>query len=220
MNIDFNAGYVCGVLCADGTIEWRREYGNYWIALETVDDEFADKFLYTLSTLTDGNLKSYQSKRRYRGKKYITNNVVLRGKRFVKSFIDKWGVKAGTYTWRVPKLALKNQDFRRGFLQGFFDGDGSVNLRIRTHKNGSKQKRRSLRITSVNLKGLKQLKRLLKIEDIDCVIYPVKNHFFLDIDGKTRVTKFVEKINFGIRKKRQKIELGLDPVKFEEAMKL
>lgn len=220
MDLNFNAGYVCGVLCSDGTVEWREKFGNYWIALETVDDEFADRFLFSLMTLTEGKLKSYQAQRCYKGKKYITNKVVLMGKKYVKSFIDKWRVKTGSHTWSAPPMAFKDQDFRRGFLQGFFDGDGTIRLRLRVHKDGRKQKCRSVRVTSVNLKGLKQLKELLKLEGIDCVIYPVGNYFSLDIDGKNRVARFVKNINFGISRKRKKIELSLNPLNFEEAMKL
>ena len=220
MDLNFNAGYVCGVLCSDGTVEWREKYGNYWLALETVDDDFADRFLFMLASLTQGNLKSFQRRKIYKEKKYITNNVVLRGKEHVKSFIDKWGIKAGCYTWNVPEIAFTDQDFRRGFIQGFFDGDGTVRLRLRKHKNGSTQKCRTVRITSVNLNGLKELKKLLKLESIDCVIYPVGNHFFLEIDGKNRVANFVKNINFGIPRKKKKLELSLNSETFEKAMEL
>ncbi len=220
MNLNFNAGYTCGVLCSDGTVEWRKKFGNYLISLETIDDEFADRFLFMLATLTEGKLKSYQCRKIYKEKKYITNIVILRGKRYVKLFIDKWGVKTGSRTWKAPPMAFKDRDFRKGFLQGFFDGDGTVRLRLRAHKDGSKQKCRSVRVTSVNLNGLKQIKQLLKLEGVDCVIYPVKNYFFLDIDGKNRVTKFVKNINFGLSRKGKKVELSLDPTTFEEARKL
>jgi hypothetical protein len=218
MNINFNAGYVCGVLCSGGTIRWKK--GNYWLKLETIDDGFADRFLFMLATLTSGKVRSYQRQRNYRGKKYITNIVILSGKKHVKSFIERWKVRTGSHTWSVPSLAFHDQDFRKGFLQGFFDGDATIRLRLRIHRDGRKQKCRTIRITSVNLNGLKQLKKLLELEGIDCVIYPVKNHYFLEIDGKNRVAQFVKKINFGIPRKRKKIELSLDPVRFEEAMKL
>ena len=45
----YDAGYVCGVICSDGSITWNVKYGNYRIQLEAKDKRFVENFCKKLS---------------------------------------------------------------------------------------------------------------------------------------------------------------------------
>src|SRR3989344_3464 len=61
----------------------------------------------------------------------------------------------GNNSWRVPNNILHSDkvELKKGFVSGFFDGDGSVDI----SKSGTPR----IRITSTNLKGLTEIRKLL-----------------------------------------------------------
>jgi len=200
----FITGYTCGVLCADGWIALDTKHGNYVISLETKEREFALRFRFSLSHCAQKESRIYETKnKRYKELPYKTFIVSLYGKRIVKDFKNKWGIRTGSYSWKVPGIAFIDGGFRRGFLRGYFDGEGHVRLRLKKTRGGWRGKRRLIRVTSANLSGLKQVKKLLEMEGIRSIIYSTGKYWCLDIEGKYRASIFKRKINFGLTKKRR-----------------
>jgi len=218
-NLDFNAGYVCGALCSDGCIVFSKKFGNYCISLETKDLDFALLFKSRLYEVTGKEPSLNKRKRKYKDYEHFTHVVTLWGKDIIKNFIKKYNLVTGPLSWHVPKIAYDDEIFRKGFLQGFFDGSGHIRLRLRKHKDEHFQKCRTLRITSVNETGINEIKKLLELEGVNSVIYSNGSSFILEIDGLNRVSAFVKKINFGIKRKKELAEAFLDPVKFDKIIK-
>ena len=208
----FAIGYVCGALCADGSIVLDRKYGHYRICLETKERGFADLFRYYLSPYVEKEVRIYERNKKYRGAPYHTFIVSVYGKKMVIGFKDRWGIETGSFTWVVPDMAFIDTDFRRGFLQGFFDGEATVRVRLGKFMG---IKRRNVRITSANLTGLAQVKELLETCGIRSIVYPAGKYWCLDIEGKARLVKFREKVNFGIPKKRKKLDFAISGGKSE-----
>lgn len=207
----FDAGYVCGVICSDGFIVWNERHGNYCITLESKDKSFVENFSCKISVLLNKNTVIFPHKRMYKNQEYITYIINFYGKKIILEFLEIWGLKkSDSFTWEVPKIAFESQEFRRGFLQGFFDGEGTVRIRFKRMKAGYTVKIRNVRTTSVNKRGLEEIRQLLELEGIRCMLYPAGNKYFmLDIEGKFRLNLFKEKIGFSIQKKKEKLEHAL-----------
>ena len=203
----FHVGFIVGVLCSDGYIWWDKKGGHYAFVLESKDREFVEIFRNNLSIFFNKKLKIYERLRKYKNRDYKTYILIIYGKKQISKFLDSFHIKkAGTYNWSVPIFAFKNQRFRRGFLRGFFDGEGTVRIRIRKKKG----KTRSVRVSSVNKKGLYEVKKLLELEGIKSMFYPQgEKCFMVDIEGKNRLKLFQKKINFSISRKREKLEEAL-----------
>lgn len=215
-NIDFSAGYVCGTLCSDGTIAWNEKFGNYAIVLEVKDGGFAEAFLHHLNSCVSKEAKLRIQTKLYKQKPYWTHVVYLYGKAVVGEFVRKWGLKAGTHNWEVPKHAYENESFRRGFLRAFFDGEGSIRIRIKKRANGKSDKRRIIRATSVNKEGLSSVRKLLEIEGMKSMLYPVGNAYCIDMEGKTKMEIFERNIGSNHSEKRRKIKDALRPLSLED----
>lgn len=205
----FAVGYVCGALCADGGIYLDARHGNYQIQLETPEREFAEKLRAYLSSCVEKEVKIYETKRKqYKGLPYKTFIVPLYRKRLVTDFANKWGVVTGSYSWKLPEIAFVNREFRTGFLRGFFDGEATIRIRFRSKP--WREKRRNVRVTSANKRGLEQLKELLEKEGIKSIIYPADRYWCLDIEGRRRLATFQEKVGFSLQKKKQKLENAIN----------
>lgn len=206
----FDAGYVCGVICSDGSIEWNK--GNYRISLESKDKGFVENFLHKLSALVNKNINIHTRTRIYKNKNYTTYLVNCYGKKIVSEFLQRWELKkADSFSWGVPIIAFGSQEFRRGFLQGFFDGEATIRIRFKKMKRcGSVTKIRNIRVQLVNRVGLEEIRHLLELEGIKCMLYPAGHKYFmLDIEGKFRLNLFKEKIGFSIKEKQEKLEYAL-----------
>ncbi len=201
--MDFDFGYVCGVLCGNGHILHDKKNGNYGVSLESKDTEALRFFSCCLHDVLGAKTKTISRKR----ERNTTSPHALYcySKKSSKKLIDAFGGSFGTHHWMPPKKAHTSPAFRTGFLRGFFDYKGSV--RIRYKKSGTRfEKVRNIRASSVNLRGLFAVKRLLFLEGIQCIIYRCKTLHVLDIEGKTRLESYQKKINFTPSEKKKLLE--------------
>jgi len=208
MKDDFDVGYVCGALCARGHVVWDEKRKHYTITLEIKNDEFAKVFSERISHIVP-KVIMLNLKKTYRGRMYITNVIRIYGKEVIRNLFNENKLKVGCRDWKVPPRAYKDERFRKGFLQGYFDGDGHVNVRLRKHKNGKLQRRWSIKATSANKDGLIEIKKLLYLEGVKSYVYQTGNYFVVEIDGKTNVMLFKNNVNFGVKNKREKLESSL-----------
>ncbi len=201
--MDFEFGYVCGVLCGNGHILQDQKNGNYGVSLESGDAEALRFFSRCLRNVFGAKTKTSFRKR----ERNAANPQVLYcySRETSIKILDAFEGSFGTHQWMPPKKAHTIPAFRTGFLRGFFDHKGSV--RIRYKKSGTRfEKVRNIRASSVNLRGLFAVKRLLFLEGIQCIIYRCKTLHVLDIEGKTRLESYQKKINFTPSEKKKRLE--------------
>ena len=207
-DVNFSAGYVCGVLCSDGKVVWSEKHSNYAISLETKNDEFARLFMNNLKLHVEKEPRMGTHKRKNGDQTFHMNMITVYGRKDVGRFLSKWGLIHGRRNWSVPAITWNDIDFRRGFLRGFFDGNGSVSVSV----NKDEGKRRAIILYSVNEKGLREVHKLLEKEGIKSIMYPVGKCFAVKISGKMRIQTFIEKVNFGLTDKKRRLDKALLPL--------
>ncbi len=201
--MDFEFGYVCGVLCGNGHILHDKKNGNYGVSLESKNIEVLRFFSRCLHDVFGTETKTISRKRA----RNIAGSQVLYcySKETSIKILDAFRGSFGTHQWMPPKKAHTTPVFRTGFLRGFFDHKGSI--RIRYKKSGTRfEKVRNIRASSVNLRGLFAVKKLLILEGIQCIIYRCKTLHVLDIEGKNRLETYQKKINFTSSEKKKYLE--------------
>ncbi|MEM5792848.1 MAG: LAGLIDADG family homing endonuclease [Candidatus Aenigmatarchaeota archaeon] len=203
---NFDFGYVCGILCSHGSLTWDEKKGIYRIKIETSDGDLSAILKEKFSMVFRDKIKI-----RTNPKKANKTIIHVYGKDSIKDFIGRFQLKVGTNRWLVPPICFDDENFRKGFIQGFFDSGSSIRIRKRLHKNGRIQTCYSIRVTDCNKIGLEDIKSLLKIEGVNSHVYQSGKYYILEIDGKNNFTVFIKNINFGIDWKRNKGEkyLGL-----------
>jgi intein-encoded DNA endonuclease-like protein len=205
--MNFSAGYVCGVICSDGKIVWNEKHSNYAISLETLSNEFAKLFMENLKLHTRKEPRMGIHRRMSRGIPVHMNTVTVYGRKDVENFITRYRVEYGKRNWSVPPMAFNDTDFRRGFLRGFFDGNGSVS--VSTSKEEGKK--RAIMVYSVNESGLREVEKILNTEGIRTLFYPAGKCFTIKINGKNRIQTFMDKVNFGLNDKKRRLDEALLP---------
>ena len=116
-------GYFLGVFCSDGSIYIKRKV----ISLSVIEKTFMDLFLKAIKEITGNNYIAKQYKNRNRKKKIWKVNFVNHS---LYNELLKIG-NFGKYIWKVPDMVLNgSREIKRGFLNGFFDGDGYVTKAI------------------------------------------------------------------------------------------
>ena len=130
------------------------------------------------------------------------------GSTLISTVAEKFGVTRDNKT-ATELIESSSSDFYRGFLQGYFDADGSV----QSQPNGSKG---SIQLSSISLKNLQQVQRMLIRLGIKSQIYKrriagdyllpngkggsalysCKQGWRLDISHKTNCKLFEERVGF------------------------
>jgi len=202
--VKFSEGYVCGAICSSGKIVWDEKHSNYYISLETGQEEYANLFAEALERIVGKEVK-----RGERMRSIPTRTVTVYGKKDVSALARRWELSPGRRNWSVPRDAFTDSDFRGGFVRGFFDGNGSVSVSIEDY--GKRTKKRSIRAYSVNRKGLTGVKRLLEMEGVKSIMYPCGDSFTIKISGKMRLEMFMHRIGFGLNDKMRDLDRALLP---------
>lgn len=197
--------YILGVLAGDGFIVYHpgRQYKMYKVALETVDEEFADEFsrcLYLTYGITPSKRiiveKHHGRKNRY--------HVALHCKAACEDLL-RYGL-FGTRRWSVPdavKTALP--DVKASYLRGFFDSEGGVSV-----------KGYAIYLSSVCAQGVYGVSVLLADFGIPArVKQPLEKNFcLLKIQRRQSISLFAKLVGFTIKRKKEALWQLLCKYKF------
>jgi DNA-binding transcriptional regulator WhiA len=198
---------ILGLICSDGN------YRKYKTTFKEFDKrrnktyirhqrkriiEFANTDKYLLKHFIELLKNEYD----YGPNITISNKNVFRvciTKNFVIDDLLK-DAKFGTLNWIVPNDVLFSvKKVQSAFLRGFFDGDGSVDF--------ADKKIPRIRITSQNLNGLMQLKKILNNLEINANIngpykYVTRNSIYELLLETRSVIRFIKLIKSNHSKKR------------------
>jgi len=159
---------IIGLLCSDGNY---REYVSRYIEFDKKRNKYynrvQNKRIMEFANTNILLLQKFQELLNfvygYKPNIIFSNNRTYRVcivKKYVIDDILRY-VVLGNNKWYVPKFVMEGNDaVKLGFIQGYFDGDGSIDL------NQGKYTR--VRFGSINLNGLKQLKKILEDLKMEC----------------------------------------------------
>ena len=208
--------FIMGVLCGDGSIykqlvKWKGyEYFSYGVALSSIDKDFVHEFkraikkVYGITVKTHiipGGIEKVPSGYSECKDKFIAK---VSWKKVYEDLIRYGNFE--TYSWRVPLEIIKGRkELVACFLRGFFDSEGSVDV-----------KNRSIEVTSCNKHGLENIQELLKKFKILATLgLSNKGLFRLRFSFSVYLKIFKEKINFSIERKRNSLEKAINSLKEE-----
>jgi DNA-binding transcriptional regulator WhiA len=207
---------ILGLLFSDGN--YRKYHSTFRMFDKRRNKTYTfnqDKRIMEFAN-TDLELLEYFRKLLDREYNYYPN-IVLSNKNVFRVCITKNSVlddltgiaNFGSSEWFIPsEIVSGNDQIKRAFIRGFFDGDGSVDF--------AEKKIPRIRINSINLNGLKQIRELLKSLSIESKVNgPYKRNKRKDcyelLLKTSSVIKFIKYINSKHSKKRgvfQKISQG------------
>jgi len=197
--------YILGVLCGDGYIRVHKSGSGFLVGLDVCDEDFADEFRRCLKEVY-GLLPS-KKKREPR----FTNFCVKPKPRYAINLTSKLVVKDllqysksfKTKEWEIPEEILKaSSSIKSAFLRGIFDSEGSASLK--------KPYGVYLSVCSGNITPMLKIKEILKNDfNMDLSVVYDSSVIRLKSSGYKNVKNFYENINFTIKRKRDRLEIGL-----------
>jgi len=202
-------GYILGSLFGDGCFHFRKDRQKWTICLDVKDKEFAEEFAKAVNRCFKALIENSATRRKPVKPFFTCDRWHVRIQRDGISKI-LLGFTFGRQNWRISnEMFNASSEFRRGLLRGFFDAEGSIDVR-----------RRAIIAYSTNMEGLTGIQKLLKSLGIDSIIYRVNNRgsfgkkpkFHLVISRAKNIISFAEQIGFTIpRKKNQLSKIVLYP---------
>lgn len=190
----FDWGYLIGITLSDGHLGKLPRCKI--LTVSSIDLNIIQNFINSASIIVDRNLnfsKGQNPKRQYVAS--ITHGKLL-------NFL-KQQVIYGTFIWEVPQIIRDGSlELKRGFLQGFFDGDGTVKI-------SNDPQIPQLSITGASEKGLMGIQNLLSSMGIDGAIYKHGKYKRLSIYTKQAVILYWDIIGIRLERKKQKFVTGL-----------
>lgn len=188
--------YILGVLAGDGYMDYDDKRRNYHIGLSATDKEFVEKFKESLFNFF--KMKSSNEFRKSRKENWRDQHITRLCSKEACDFINSIG-KFKKDNWEVPELIKSsNRDVQCAFIKGFFDSEGEIDKQI--GRVGA---------TSMNLKGLNEIQRLLGNLGIRSTIIKKKDNrinahqkYVLRIHDKNSIGLFSELIDFTIDRKQ------------------
>jgi intein/homing endonuclease len=187
-------------LCGDGSIwrEFRKRtprdlathkrkkiFREFWML------NFTNTCKFLLNEFESDMLKAFGRKLAH-----ISNGTDLRANSVKKILSRLKLLGKNSHNWFIPYEVLNaSKDVRVNWLRAFFDDEGTV-----------EKSRLRIRIKSVNLKGLEQVKAMLEELGICCTLTGPNcdKTWFLSISGKN-VLKFAEIVSFNHPLKKEKL---------------
>lgn len=192
--------YILGVLCGDGYISTNNRVG-----LKVCDEDFADEFRRCLREVYD--LSPSKKFRIIKPTNFSTNPkpqyVISLTSKLVVNDLLEYSKSFKTKEWEIPKEILKSDlKVKSAFLRGLFDSEGTACLK----KPGGVY----LSICSSNKLSLSKVKEILKKDfNIDLSVVHYESIMKLKSVGYKNVKNFYNYINFTIKRKRDKLKIGL-----------
>jgi len=208
--------FIMGVLCGDGSIhrqivKWKGyKYVSYGVQLNSIDKDFVHEFKKAMKKVYGITVKTHRIPGDIRklpsGYSECKDQFIAKvsWKKVYEDLI-RYG-NFGTYSWRVPiEIIRGHKELAAYFLRGFFDSEGSVDI-----------KNRSIEVTSCNKRGLKDVQELLKKFKILATLGLSKKGLFrLRFSSSIYLKFFKEKINFSIERKRNVLKKAINSLKEE-----
>ncbi|MBA7468175.1 hypothetical protein ES707_03416 [subsurface metagenome] len=184
-------GYIFGVQYSDGHKPYKERY-SLCVGLSGISREYLRLYLKAVKTVTD---KSYSIC-------FLPSHNQFSVKvwdRCLIDFIMSQGA-CGTWVWRVPNFIMNGEfELKRGFLNGFFDGDGYSSMR---------GKHVTLGFRSVNRAGVEDIKNILAGLGIHSEVFGQKC-FDLIIYRLAAARQYFSRIGITLTSKRYKFESEL-----------
>ncbi|MCF7970101.1 MAG: ribonucleoside-diphosphate reductase [Methylococcaceae bacterium] len=222
-----NQGYLIGLLIGDGTLKEDKAVLSVWKSAQAVNSN-ADIINAGVNAIMDKVLNASQE---FTTRSDFTGWSEIAGRNEhrlsfagLKHFAEKLGMSVGNKAI-TPAIESASSDFYKGFLQGFFDADGSV--------QGSQEKGVSVRLAQSDLARLEVAQRMLLRLGIKSSIYrnrrpagikqlpngkggnadyQIKAQHELIISGENLIT-FQELVNFTDVNKALKLKSALSSYK-------
>ena len=158
-------GYLIGLLIGDGTLKEDKAVLSVWKSARVVNAGF-DSMNTGVNAIMDKVLvasQEFTTRSDFNGWSEIAGRNEYRlSFAGLKSFAEELGMSAGNKAI-TPAIETTSSDFYKGFLQGFFDADGSV--------QGSQEKGVSVRLAQSDLSRLEAVQRMLLRLGIKSSIY-------------------------------------------------
>ncbi len=180
INLDFELGYFLGVYLADGYAT------KYFVSISNTSEEVIEA-VRSIANRFNLSFAEYVNQNGFSESKDIRIYSAILSE-FVKSF----GTNARDK--RIPDFVFSaDREFVRGLLQGYFDGDGSVNV-----------DRKTIRVYSSSKDLIDGISLLLTRFGIFSVKRKMRNQFGLEISYRY-AKKFAEEIGSSIPDKSKKL---------------
>ncbi|WP_340122743.1 LAGLIDADG family homing endonuclease [Methylobacter svalbardensis] len=160
-----NQGYLVGLLVGDGTLKEDKAVLSVWKTAQVMNsdintqnagiDAIMDKVMLATS--------EFNTRSDFKGWSEIAGRNEFRlSFAGLKTLAEELGMSPGNKCIN-PQIETASSDFYRGFLQGFFDADGSV--------QGSQTKGVSIRLAQSDLPRLEAVQRMLLRLGISSTLY-------------------------------------------------
>lgn len=181
-------GYIFGVQYSDGYKPRKQRYSLY-IGLGGISREYLELYLKAIQAVSG---KTYSiaflpSHNQYSVKVWHRELI---------DFIIQQGV-CGTFIWRIPKFIINGSfETKKGFLNGFLDGDGYSAMR---------GKHVTIGFRSANRLGLEDIKKILASLHIHSEVFENK-YYDLIIYRLTDARNYIRDIGISLRSKRLECE--------------
>jgi len=199
---NFQLGYVLGALNGDGAINYMGA------SLEVTDLDFVDYFTEQLTIIYPYKIGH---NKRNRGKNRKLTYVVSIYSRSYGKFLKEYNLKL---------ISLKSENFKRGFLKGFYDSEGSVRA---SNLDNKKITKREISFVQKSFDTINLISVLLKQFNIS---HKINSHigsgfnkegkyYTISIYGFDNLLIFKNKIGFSINRKSKILDLAINSFEIE-----
>ena len=199
---NFQLGYVLGTLNGDGTIGYSQS------SLGVTDLDFMNYFKKQLQKIYP--YKISQCKRDRGGKRKLIYAIYFYSKDYCK-FLKEYNLKS---------IPFESENFKRGFLKGFYDSEGSVRA---SNLDNKKIAKREISFTQKSFETIKLISVLLKQFNISHKINSrigsgfnkIGKYYSIEIYGFNNLLIFKKKIGFSIHRKERILDIAINSFEIE-----
>jgi len=196
--------YVLGTLCGDGYITT-----GYRIGLGVSDKDFADYFQYCMEKVY--RVKCSTRTRIMKPNKFCKNpkprHVISQVSKLIVKDLNRYSKSFKTKEWEVPEqIKSSSKQIQAAFIRGFADSEGSARCR-KAHSE--------INLCSGNKESLEEVRRMLYY-NFNIKSYLGDNGNGVPIIAITKyiyLKRFYDEIGFIIKRKKEKLRLGLESYK-------
>ena len=160
-----NQGYLIGLLIGDGTLTQDKAVLSVWKAAQAVNsmDSCINAGVDAVMQKVLQATEEFTLRSDFKGWSEIAGRNEFRlSFAGLNHLVEELGLSVG-HKAVTPKIEAASSDFYQGFLQGFFDADGSV--------QGSQEKGVSVRLAQSDIARLESVQRMLLRLGIKSTIY-------------------------------------------------